>query len=126
MFLKNCKKKKLKFSLKKKSKFYFSSPKGKIKSIKKSTRQNKKYVAKVENTDGSIKTIHFGDNRYEQYRDSTPLKLYSNKNHGDKKRRSSYFKRHSGTENKSEAIKKEFKKSNGNYNAKILSHKYLW
>jgi hypothetical protein len=70
--------------------------------------------------------IHFGDNRYEQYKDSTPLKLYSHLNHGDKVRRRNYFIRHSKVPTKKEAIEKELRKSNGKINAKILSHMYLW
>ena len=34
--------------------------------------------------------------------------------------------RHSGTKKRGEAIKKEIAKSGGLYNAKILSHIYLW
>ena len=37
-----------------------------------------------------------------------------------------YFSRHSGTKKRNEAIALEKKKSNGFYNAKILSHVYLW
>tara|TARA_Y100001980_G_scaffold34604_1_gene12147 strand:+ start:339 stop:461 length:123 start_codon:yes stop_codon:yes gene_type:complete len=37
-----------------------------------------------------------------------------------------YFARHSGTKSRVKAIKLEKKKSKGYYNAKILSHEYLW
>ena len=37
-----------------------------------------------------------------------------------------YFNRHSGTKNRKQAIKKEKNKSKNYYNAKILSHIYLW
>ena len=37
------------------------------------------------------KWIHFGDSRYEQFRDSTPLKLYSYLDHKDKERRRNYL-----------------------------------
>ena len=40
--------------------------------FKQSTRKNKKYMVKYNG-----KWIHFGDTRYEHYRDKTPLKLYS-------------------------------------------------
>ena len=89
--------------------------------IKKSTRKNKKYMVEIEG-----KKIHFGDNRYEQYKDRTKLGLYSNLNHNDPKRRQNYFKRHSGVNTRREAIEKELKLSNGKLNAKILSHIYLW
>jgi hypothetical protein len=32
--------------------------------------------------------------RYQQYKDRTPLKLYSNLDHNDPKRRELYYKRH--------------------------------
>ena len=73
-----------------------------------------------------MRKIHFGDVRYQQYKDRTPLKLYANKNHGTRKRMENYFNRHSGEKNRKKAIKKEKKKSKGYYNAKILSHEYLW
>ncbi len=101
----------------------------KIVKIIKSTRQYKKYRAIVSYSKGGkrkTRVIDFGDNRYEQYRDSTKLKLYSRKNHGDARRRKNYFTRHSGTPAKQKALAKEWKKSKGRYNPKILSHQYLW
>lgn len=87
----------------------------------------KKYTAYVKNKETKkVRKIHFGDNRYEQYKDRTPLKLYESNNHNTRKRMKRYFLRHSGTRNRQEAIEKEKKKSNGYYNAKILSHEYLW
>jgi len=97
-----------------------------IYAIVKSTRKNKKYAAEVGPNVGKTRIIHFGDSRYEQYKDSTPVKAYSHKDHSDPKRRKNYFMRHSGVANKTEAVKLEINKSNGKYNAKILSHKYLW
>jgi len=87
----------------------------------------KKYTAIVRN----IKTrktrkLHFGDRRYQQYKDRTPLKLYKRKNHNTRKRMQNYFNRHSGTKKRGEAIHKEKCKSNGYYTPKILSHIYLW
>jgi hypothetical protein len=90
--------------------------------IRPSTRKGKKYMATME--DG--RTIHFGASDYEQYKDSTGIGKYSSKNHGDSQRRQRYFSRHSGEQFKGRAIEKEFKKSNGKYTAKILSHIYLW
>lgn len=100
--------------------------KEKLLQIKKSNKKDKKYMALVRGEKGTVRTIHFGARDYQQYKDSTKLGIYRSKNHGDPKRRSNYFRRHSGTESKSKAIRKEFKKSHGKYNAKILSHKYLW
>ena len=64
--------------------------------------------------------------RYQQYKDRTPLKLYKHKNHFTRKRMRNYFNRHSGTKKRGKAIKKEKRKSRGYFNAKILSHIYLW
>ena len=87
----------------------------------------KKYTAHVRNKKTrKVRKIHFGDVRYPQYRDRTPLGLYSHKNHGTRKRMQRYYSRHSGTVKRSVAIKREIRKSNGLYNSKILSHKYLW
>jgi hypothetical protein len=101
--------------------------KEKIVKFQKSNIKNKKYKALIKDkTTGKIRTIHFGDKRYEQYKDSTPLKIYSRKNHGDRQRQFNYFRRHSGVGNRKEAIMKEKRKSLGKYNPKILSHIYLW
>ena len=74
---------------------------------------NKKYTALLkENKTGKIKKISFGDKRYQQYKDSTPLKLYSNLDHNDEKRRELYYKRHA----------KDYPKYSADYFSKI----YLW
>ena len=87
----------------------------------------KKYRAFVKNLKtNKIRHIDFGDNRYQQYKDRTPLKLYKSKNHGNRRRMRNYFNRHSGTPNRERAIEKERRKSHGIFNAKILSHEYLW
>lgn len=49
----------------------------------KSPRKNKKYRAILPNN----KTVDFGDSRYQQYKDTTGLGLYTNKDHLDKERR---------------------------------------
>jgi hypothetical protein len=38
--------------------------------------------------------VYFGDTSYQQYEDRSPLKLYSNLDHNDPKRRELYYKRH--------------------------------
>ena len=117
----------------------------------------KKYTAHVKDKKTKkVRKIHFGDVRYQQYKDRTPLKLYANKNHGtrkisfgalgyqqfkdrtplklykklnhsDKKRQERYYARFSqGIKNRKKAIIHEQDKSNGIYNSKILSHIYLW
>jgi hypothetical protein len=101
--------------------------KEKIISFDKSPIHGKKYRATIKNIDsGKLRTIDFGASDYEQYKDRTPLQLYANKNHGSRKRMRNYFNRHSGTPIRENAIEKEKQKSNGYYNAKILSHEYLW
>lgn len=75
--------------------------------FKKSTRKNKKYMAILPNG----KTVHFGDNRYEQYTDSTGMGLYSHLDHKDNKRRSNYKKRH---------------KKGPKYSASWFAWTYLW
>lgn len=55
---------------------------------------NKKYRVVIHFKDGSKKTVQFGDKRYEQFKDSSPLKLYTKKNHGDAQRRKAYRARH--------------------------------
>ena len=87
----------------------------------------KKYTVHVRNKKTrKVRKIHFGDTRYPQYKDRTPLGLYSYKNHGTRKRMQRYYSRHSGTKNRKQAIQKETLKSKGIYTPKILSHKYLW
>ena len=87
----------------------------------------KKYNAYIQNKKTKkIRKLHFGHKDYQQYRDSTPLGLYKQKNHGTRKRMQNYYSRHSGIKNRKKAIDKEIKDSNGLYTAKILSHKYLW
>ena len=87
----------------------------------------KKYTAHIKNKKTKkMRKIHFGDRRYQQYKDRTPLKLYKYKNHGSRKRMRNYFNRHSGTKNRKKAIKREKRKSKKYYTAKILSHIYLW
>ena len=89
--------------------------------------RGKKYTAYIENkTTKKIRKIHFGASDYQQYKDRTPLKLYAHKNHNSRKRMRNYFNRHSGTKKRSMAIALEKRKSQGYYNAKILSHIYLW
>ena len=91
------------------------------------TSKGKKYTAIVENKrTRKNRRISFGAIGYQQYKDRTPLKLYSKNDHGERKRMENYFNRHSGTKNRGDAIRKEINKSNGYYNPKVLSHKYLW
>ena len=76
--------------------------------FEKSKVKNKKYAAILPNG----KRVNFGDKRYQQYEDRTPLKLYSKLDHHDKERRKRYYERHN----------KDYPK----YSADYLSRKYLW
>jgi hypothetical protein len=76
--------------------------------------KNKKYNAVLINkSTGKEKRVSFGDKRYEQYKDSTGLGVYSSKNHLDKDRRARYRERHKGEENKK-------------YSSGWFSWYYLW
>ena len=82
--------------------------------FEKSKSPNKKYSAILKNKKtGRIKTVNFGDIRYQHYRDSTGLGLYSNLNHGDNKRRDNFLKR----------FEKSSKKK---YSASWFAKNYLW
>ena len=50
----------------------------------------KKYKVTLDNG----KVVQFGDTRYQQYKDVTPLRLYKHLDHNDSKRRDNYRKRH--------------------------------
>ncbi len=78
--------------------------------IEKSPSKNKKYRADVLLDGIEYKDVDFGDTRYEHFKDSTPLKLYSNLDHNDTNRLRLYHLRHA--------------KNNGV--AGLLSKKYLW
>ena len=67
----------------------------------KSKAKNKKYSVYILN-DGKKKLIHFGDNRYGQFKDK--LGVYSNLDHGDKKRKDNYYSRHGKTNDKNTAL----------------------
>ena len=87
--------------------------------FEKSKTKNKKYDAIITNKYGEQNNnkkyrIPFGDIRYEHYKDTTPNKIYSNKDHNDKRRRESYRKRH-----------KVYLKDN-EYTPAYFSWHYLW
>ena len=52
-----------------------------------SNRKNKKYMSFVNN-----RFVHFGDKRYEQYKDK--IGYYKNLDHNDENRRKLYYIRH--------------------------------
>lgn len=82
----------------------------------KSKAKGKKYSVIYNN-----KTINFGDSSMQQYRDSTGLGLYTNKNHLDLARRKSYLARAKGIKNKNGEFTWKLKSS-----ANYYSVRYLW
>tara|TARA_R110000796_G_scaffold2193_4_gene8866 strand:+ start:104 stop:397 length:294 start_codon:yes stop_codon:yes gene_type:complete len=65
--------------------------------IQKSDRPSKKYTAVLQQKPaGKIVYVHFGALGYEQFRDSTKLKLYKKYDHGDRDRKKKYIARHQG------------------------------
>lgn len=77
-------------------------------------RKNKKYsVLKYNNkTKQYDYLLSFGDNRYEHFKDQTPLKLWSHLDHNDLERKKRYYQRHSKTNDKN--------------SASYWSNKFLW
>lgn len=77
----------------------------------------KKYTAVLP----SGKFVHFGDRRYQHYKDQTPLRLYKHLDHNDKRRRKNYRTRHRGVllKNGTPAYKKK-------YTPAWFSYYYLW
>tara|TARA_R110002126_G_scaffold66432_1_gene168907 strand:+ start:1347 stop:1607 length:261 start_codon:yes stop_codon:yes gene_type:complete len=73
--------------------------------------KNKKYSVYVKaDTKSGKKLIHFGDNRYGQFKDK--LGHYSHLDNNDPKRKKAYYARHG--------------KATSKDTAKYFSHKYLW
>ena len=73
----------------------------------KSNKKHKKYMVLTKKG-----VIHFGDNRYGQYKDK--IGLYSHLDHLDLKRRKRYYDRHGD------------KNTTDKETAKYWSHKILW
>ena len=85
--------------------------------FEKSNNKHKKYSVITP----SGKKIHFGDKRYEQFRDTTGLGLYTKLNHNDKQRQANYCKRAKGIKNKKGQLTYKDKETPNYY-----SVKYLW
>ena len=73
----------------------------------KSTRKFKKYMVKTKKG-----VIHFGDKRYEQFKDK--IGEYKHLDHNDPKRKKAYYERHGDKNTKNKE------------SAKYWSHKILW
>ena len=79
----------------------------------KSDKPEKKYKAVfIDPTTKREKTIYFGQTGYQQFKDRTPLRLYSALDHNDPKRRELYYKRHPIDDPK--------------YSADWFAKRYLW
>jgi hypothetical protein len=82
--------------------------------IEVSPRTHKKYVAVLHNTTTNrLNRVHFGDSRYQQYRDRTKLKRWAHLDHDDRDRRKKFRQRFRW------AAKKKF-------SAAYFSWTYLW
>jgi hypothetical protein len=83
--------------------------------FEKATAKNKKYKAILRNKRTNKNFIvNFGDVRYQHYRDTTPLKLYSNMDHNNERRKNNYVKRHA------------FYIKPGYYSPGQMALQYLW
>lgn len=82
--------------------------------FEKSRQKYKKYDAILQQKKSKKEIrISFGDNRYEHYKDSTGLGLYSDKDHLNQQRRRNFRKRH--------ANNAEYK-----FSSAYFAMKYLW
>ena len=79
-----------------------------VSNLRRSSRKHKKYMADVIYNGKSYKNIHFGDIRYGQYKDSTTLKLFSNMDHNDSKKKLLFHSRHKNNNGISSMLSKEF------------------
>ena len=69
--------------------------------FQKAKNTSKKYDAIIEDVKTRRRqTVPFGDVRFQQFSDSTGLKLYSRLDHNDEKRRQNYLARHEKTRHK--------------------------
>lgn len=76
----------------------------------KSNAKHKKYSVYVKGKSGNPKLIHFGDNRYQQFKDK--IGHYSHLDHGDSERKKRYYQRHG--------------KATSKDTPKYWAHKILW
>jgi hypothetical protein len=85
----------------------------------KSSAKNKKYSVYVKDNDKNKKLIHFGDKRYEHFKDK--IGEYKKLDHGDKERRENYLKRAKGIKDKTGKLTYKDKNS-----ANFWSVNFLW
>ena len=101
---------------------YYKKTEYNLLGYEKSNYKYKKYNAILENkkTNKIIK-IPFGDKRYQHFKDTTGLGLYSNLDHNDKARRKNYRARHGAIKLKSGKLAYLDTEQPSYY-----SYKYLW
>ena len=78
---------------------YYSMDSYRLQGFRRSRRKHKKYDALLKKKNGGVDevvAVPFGDERYQQYRDQVPLRLFSNLDHLDEQRRKRYHQRHKG------------------------------
>ena len=98
-------------------KFFYTPTKVKF---YKSSEKNKKYKVNFD-YDGKNYNIHFGDKRYQHYKDTTPLKLYKKLDNLDDRRRKAFISRASGIKD----INGKLTKDNP-LHANYWAIRYLW
>lgn len=77
-------------------------------------RKHKKYSVLLYDSDSKDYQylLSFGDSRYDQWKDSTALKLWSKYDHRDDTRKMRYYQRHGNTDDV--------------FSAKYWSNRFLW
>ena len=75
---------------------YYSMRQYKLIGYEKAKSKNKMYNALIQDKQGKVIKIPFGDNRYENFSDNTGLNIYPRLIHNDTKRKRLYKARHSG------------------------------
>lgn len=94
---------------------YYLKKDYKLIEFKRSTVKNKKYMAILKNKETQkVVKVHFGDSRYEHFKDTTGLGLYKHLDHNDESRRTKFRSRHNGF------IKQD------SYSPAFFSVEYLW
>lgn len=94
---------------------YYSKRDYKLLGFRKSNKKDKMYYALLENKKNfKLVKVHFGHNKYKNYRDITGLNAYPNLIHNDRERRKRYRAR----------AKSQLK--TGYYSSGFFSYYYLW
>ena len=94
---------------------YYLKREYKLLGFKKSFSKDKMYYALLENKQNKkLVRVHFGHNKYKNYRDITGINAYPHLIHGDDKRRKAYRARAIG------------QVKDGYYSSSFFSYYYLW